>query len=109
MKVDFNYVMKVLNNNGIDEEYFEDMGGREIEMGCVEWVDTLCEITGKNMYEEDIDEEEERRDREDEPPLGGEARHPPAGKEHRHRAKDHRREDEDAAPGRDGDDERREP
>ena len=61
MKVDFNYVMKVLNNNGIDEEYFEDMGGREIEMGCVEWVDTLCEITGKNMYEEDINEEEDQK------------------------------------------------
>jgi hypothetical protein len=61
MKVDFNYVMKVLNNNGIDEEYFEDMGGREIEMGCVEWVDTLCEITGKNMYEEDIDEEDDNK------------------------------------------------
>lgn len=61
MKVDFNYVMKVLNNNGIDEEYFEDMGGREIEMGCVEWVDILCEITGKNMYEEDINEEEDQK------------------------------------------------
>ena len=61
MKVDFNEVMKVLNNNGIDEEYFEDMGGREIEMGCVEWVDTLCEITGKNVYEEDIDEEDDKK------------------------------------------------
>ena len=61
MKVDFNYVMKVLNNNGIDEEYFEDMGGREIEMGCVEWVDTLCEITGKDVYEEDIDEEDDKK------------------------------------------------
>ena len=61
MKVDFNDVMKVLNNNGIDEEYFEDMGGREIEMGCVEWVDTLCEITGKNVYEEDIDEEDDKK------------------------------------------------
>ena len=61
MKVDFNDVMKVLNNNGIDEEYFEDMGGREIEMGCVEWVDTLCEITGKNVYEEDIDEEDNKK------------------------------------------------
>ena len=61
MKVDFNDVMKVLNNNGIDEEYFEDMGGREIEMGCVEWVDTLCEITGKDVYEEDIDEEDDKK------------------------------------------------
>ena len=61
MKVDFNEVMKVLNNNGIDEEYFEDMGGREIEMGCVEWVDTLCEITGKDVYEEDIDEEDDKK------------------------------------------------
>ena len=61
MKVDFNDVMKVLNNNGIDEKYFEDMGGREIEMGCVEWVDTLCEITGKDVYEEDIDEEDDKK------------------------------------------------
>jgi hypothetical protein len=61
MKVDFNDVMKVLNNNGIDEKYFEDMGGREIEMGCVEWVDTLCEITGKYVYEEDIDEEDDKK------------------------------------------------
>jgi hypothetical protein len=61
MKVDFNHVMKVLNNNGIDEKYFEDMGGREIEMGCVEWVDTLCEITGKYVYEEDIDEEDDKK------------------------------------------------
>ena len=61
MKVDFNDVMKVLNNNGIDEKYFEDMGVREIEMGCVEWVDTLCEITGKYVYEEDIDEEDDKK------------------------------------------------
>ena len=61
MKVDFNDVMKVLNNNGIDEKYFEDMGGREIEMGCVEWVDTVCEITGKYVYEEDIDEEDDKK------------------------------------------------
>ena len=57
--MDFNYVMEVLNNCGIDEDYFESMGGREIEDGSEEWMEVISEIIGKNSYEvEELSDED---------------------------------------------------
>ena len=44
-------VTKLLADNGIDEEYFTAMGGKEIEGGSNEWMDTISDITGKDAYE----------------------------------------------------------
>ena len=49
MKVDFNYVMEVLNNNGVDQDYLED-NDNEIEGGSEEWMDIVSEIIGKSAY-----------------------------------------------------------
>ena len=46
-------VIQILANNGIDDNYFEVMGGMEIEEGTDEWMDVLSEITGKDAYEMD--------------------------------------------------------
>jgi hypothetical protein len=50
-KMDFNYVMEVLNNCGIDDDYFDSMGGKEVEDGSEEWMDVISEIIGKNVFE----------------------------------------------------------
>jgi hypothetical protein len=50
-EINLNYVLEVLNNCGIDEDYFESMGGREIEDGSEEWMEVISEIIGKNSYE----------------------------------------------------------
>lgn len=50
-KMDFEYVMKVLNNCGIDESYFESMGGMEVEDGSEEWMEVISEIIDKNVFE----------------------------------------------------------
>ena len=42
MKVDFNYVMEVLNNNGVDQDYLEN-NDNEIEGGSEEWMDIVSE------------------------------------------------------------------
>jgi hypothetical protein len=58
-KINLNYVMKVLNNCGIDEDYFESMGGREIEDGSEEWMEVISEIINKNSYEvEELSDED---------------------------------------------------
>ena len=49
MKVDFNYVMEVLNNNGVDQDYLEN-NDNEIEGGSEEWMDIVSEIIGKSAY-----------------------------------------------------------
>ena len=49
MKVDFNYVMEVLNNNGVDQDYLED-NDNEIEGGSEEWMGVISEIIGKSAY-----------------------------------------------------------
>jgi hypothetical protein len=58
-KINLNYVMKVLNNCGINEDYFESMGGREIEDGSEEWMEVISEIINKNSYEvEELSDED---------------------------------------------------
>jgi hypothetical protein len=43
-------IMNILNRNGIDEDYFDSMGGKEVESGTEEWLDVLSDITGKDAY-----------------------------------------------------------
>jgi len=49
-------VLEILFNNGIDDEYFEEMGGKEIELGSEEWMDVLSDVVGFNVYEKEIGE-----------------------------------------------------
>jgi hypothetical protein len=57
-KIDFGYVMEVLNNNGIDQDYLND-NDNYIEAGTEEWMDVLGDIIGKNAYEVDEIEDED--------------------------------------------------
>jgi len=55
-------VLEILFNNGIDDEYFEKMDGldnKEIEYGSEEWLDVLSDIVGKDVYNEELSEEDE--------------------------------------------------
>lgn len=55
-------IMDILRRNGIDEDYFESMGGKEIESGGEEWMDVISDITGKNAYEsDDFDDEDNKK------------------------------------------------
>ena len=55
-------ILKLLANNGIDDDYLEDMGG--IESGSDEWLDTLSDLTGKDAYEISIDDSWDEKDNE---------------------------------------------
>jgi hypothetical protein len=55
-KFEKNEVLEILKRNGIDEDYFEEMGDREIELGSEEWVDVLSDIVGFDVYEKEIGE-----------------------------------------------------
>ena len=46
-----NYIISVLESNGIDENYFESMGGREIEYGGNEWVSVVEEVGEDKIME----------------------------------------------------------
>ena len=55
-------VLEILFNNGIDDEYFEEMDGldnKEIEAGSEEWLDVLSDIVGKDVYNEELSKEDE--------------------------------------------------
>jgi hypothetical protein len=52
-------VLEILFNNGIDDDYFESMGGKEIELGSEEWMDVLSDVVGFNVYEKEIGELED--------------------------------------------------
>lgn len=52
MKVNFDYVMEVLNNNGVDQDYLEDMDNC-VEAGSDEWMGVISDIIGKDAYEID--------------------------------------------------------
>ena len=58
MKIDFNYVMKVLSDNGIDQNYLDE-NDNWIESGTEEWMDVISDITGEDPY--DMDEWEEEK------------------------------------------------
>ena len=45
-------VMGILNGNGIDEDYFDDMGGKKVESGTEEWMDVVSDVTGEDAYGE---------------------------------------------------------
>jgi hypothetical protein len=49
-EMDKNYVLSILVNNGIDDDYFESMGGKEIEAGDNEWMDVVSDLTNKDAY-----------------------------------------------------------
>ena len=52
-------VLEILFNNGIDDDYFEEMDGldnKEIELGSEEWMDVLSDVVGFNVYEKEIGE-----------------------------------------------------
>jgi len=53
------YVTTLLSNNGIDDEYFESMGGKEIEGGTEEWMSVLSDLIGKDAYTADYTPEED--------------------------------------------------
>ena len=44
-----------------DDDYFESMGGMEIELGTEEWMDVLSDITGKDAYEDEMDEMDDKK------------------------------------------------
>lgn len=53
-QIDKNYVLKVLNNNGINEEYLSD-NDNMIEGGTEEWMDVLSELCyGIDVYDIDL-------------------------------------------------------
>ena len=55
-------VLEILFNNGIDDDYFEEMDGldnKEIEYGSEEWLDVLSDIVGKDVYNEDLSKEDD--------------------------------------------------
>lgn len=55
-------VLEILFNNGIDDEYFEEMDGldnKEIEYGSEEWLDVLSDIVGKDVYNEELSKEDD--------------------------------------------------
>jgi len=45
-------VMDILKRNGIDEDYFDDMGGKEVESGTEEWMDVVSYVTREDAYGE---------------------------------------------------------
>jgi hypothetical protein len=55
-------VLEILFNNGIDDDYFEEMDGldnKEIELGSEEWMDVLSDVVGKDVYSEELSENDE--------------------------------------------------
>jgi hypothetical protein len=54
-------VKTILDNNGIDDDYFESMGEKSIETGTEEWLDILSDVTGKDAYTAEFDEEDEAK------------------------------------------------
>jgi hypothetical protein len=54
--------LEILFNNGIDDDYFEEMDGldnKEIELGSEEWMDVLSDVVGKDVYSEELSENDE--------------------------------------------------
>jgi hypothetical protein len=48
--ISFEYVMEVLNNNGVDQDYLEDMDNC-VEGGPEEWMDIVSDVIGKSAYD----------------------------------------------------------
>jgi len=54
-------VLNILNQNGVDDDYFESMGGKEIESGTEEWMGILTDLTGKDAFEADFDDADNQK------------------------------------------------
>ena len=54
-------IKTILDNNGIDDDYFESMGGKEIETGTEEWLGVLSDITGKDAETAEFDKNDEAK------------------------------------------------
>jgi hypothetical protein len=54
-------VLQFLADNGIDDDYFESMGGQEIENGSDEWMSVLSALTGKDAYEDEFDTNDDQK------------------------------------------------
>jgi hypothetical protein len=54
-------VLQFLADNGIDDDYFESMGGQEIENGSDEWMNVLSALTGKDAYEDEFDTNDDQK------------------------------------------------
>jgi hypothetical protein len=54
-------IMDILSRNGIDDDYFGNIGGREVEAGSEEWMDVVSDITGKNAYDDSNFTEEDNQ------------------------------------------------
>jgi hypothetical protein len=51
-------VKTILDNNGIDDDYFESMGEKSIELGSNEWMGALSDLVSKDAYTAKFDEED---------------------------------------------------
>jgi hypothetical protein len=54
-------ILNILNQNGVDEDYFESMGGKEIESGTEEWMGILTDVIEKDAYEADLTDEDNQK------------------------------------------------
>jgi hypothetical protein len=54
-------VLQFLADNGIDDNYFKSMGGKEIEYGGDEWLDILSILTGKDAYTDEFDVADDKK------------------------------------------------
>ena len=54
-------VKTILDNNGIDDDYFESMGEKSIETGTEEWLDILSDVTGKDAETAKFDKNDEAK------------------------------------------------
>jgi hypothetical protein len=63
--MDENYVLSILANNNIDDDYFESMGGKEIEGGTEEWSGVLADLIGNEdvFYDPNYDFNDEEMDK----------------------------------------------
>ena len=51
-------IKTILTNNGIDDDYFESMGEKSIELGSNEWMGALSDLVSKDAYTAKFDEED---------------------------------------------------
>ena len=54
-------VLQFLADNGIDDDYFKSMGGKEIDGSSNEWLKVLSVLIGKHPYANDVDVEDDKK------------------------------------------------
>jgi hypothetical protein len=52
-------ILNLLSSNGVDGDYLEDMDNY-IESGSEEWMNILSELVGKDVYNEELNEDESK-------------------------------------------------